>query len=833
MKSPECRTDCPDEATRTLDGGSIVDTLAQGTVFAGRYQVIEELGRGGMGRVFRVFDKTLQEEVALKFIRPEIAAQKRTLERFSHELKTARKIVHKNIGRVFEIEERDGNYFISMEYVRGEDLKSLLLRAGPLSLGKSLRIAAQICSGLSEAHALGIVHRDLKSRNIMIDENGNARIMDFGIALTPEMSNGAATAGIVGSPESMSPEQAAGRPVDPRSDIYSLGVVLYQMVTGELPFKGDASSAILLKHKTMPAPDPRAVNPQIPESFSRLILKCLEKDPARRFQKVRDILPELDRIGQDHGLTGGLDGDSASALRSGTRSGPSRIIRKKIVVPVFAVSAVVMIAAGFAAYRLFFRPSPPLQDSRWKTSIAVLPIQTPPDLESLRESLSGDIISELSRTLTDVRITPSHSMWLYKDTLKPLKQIGDELRAAYLLKLILHHAGPFYKASAELSEVRSNAVFESWNEEYTAISDIQEKLPLALSDRLKLSLPVPGGKTIPQQAYLAYLNGWNAEKRYRNFVNPQDFEIALSQYRMALKGSPDYAKAYVGTGNIHQLRFFSDHGNRDPEDFYQMRKAYEKAYEIDPHLAEANAGLAWTFFFKEDLTNAYKFYQEALRLAPNNPEALFNFASFLRDIGLFDQAIPLFERACEIDLVWMEYVNQLARCRMLKGDFEGAMKDTLNGLSKEPKNEELRLLRARLLIMTGKIDEAAAIVEAVEKTSPDNPWILRLRALIFAVQGKKAAALDLLRGCDPILYSACLSLVYAAVGMKDEAVANIQAVVSHGFERIGSYLYTYGYLKTCPFYKGLQNDPRFQIILSNSEREHQINLRLYGGKKYL
>ena len=869
MKCPECRTACPDgstyclscgaripakesadpstnqgsaarcspiispeEGTRTFDEDSPAIALAPGAVFAGRYHIIEELGRGGMGCVYRVFDKTLQEDIALKFINPEIAARKRTLERFSRELKTARKIVHKNVGRVFELEEREGVHFISMEYVRGENLQRLLSRAGPLSLGKTLRVADQVCAGLSEAHALGIVHRDLKSQNIMIDERGNARIMDFGIALTPEMPRDTPADGVVGSPETMSPEQAAGGPVDARTDIYALGIVFYHMATGELPFKADSLSVLLKKHKTELPRDPRALNRQIPESLSCLILKCLEKDPALRFQNVGEIRAELERIGEDNEIIVGIEGNRAADHRTDIGILPSRLLRKNIAVPAFALPAAVFIAAAVVTW-LLLRPGRPAAGDPGKTAIAVLPVIMPSDLEGVRQSLSGDVISELSRTLTDVRITPSHSMWLYKDTTKPLKQMGAELNVEYVLKLFLRHAGPGFMALVELSTVSSDAVYISWKEAYDAISQIQERLPQSLAQKLKLTLPVRGAKKIPGPAYMSYLNGWEAERKYRNFVQSEDFETARARYQDAIAsaGPASLAKAYVGLGDIYQERFFSPAGDRNPNDFYLMRLAYEKAYDLDPKLAEANVGLAWTHFFKKDNENAVKYYREALRLEPNNAEALFNYASFLRDIGLFDQAVPFFKKACEIDPLWMEYVNQMARCRMMRGDFEGAINDIQSGLIKDPENTPLRLLQARLQIITGKIDEASTLIEAVRKARPEQEGIPRLMALIPAIRGKKNEALDLLKSYDPVRYSASFSVVYSMLGMKDEAVANIQEAIDHGFETAGTYQYPYLYLKNCPFFRNLQSDPRFQGILANAEREYQVNLRLYGFPK--
>jgi len=259
VKCPQCETDNPSDSkfckecatplpsqdvsvTKTLE--TPTEELTRGTTFANRYEIIEELGKGGMGKVYRVEDKKIKEEVALKLIKPEIASDKKTIERFSNELKTARKIRHKNVCAMYDLGEEKGIHYITMEYVPGEDLKSFIRRAGTLSAGKTLFLAKQVCDGLAEAHRLGVIHRDLKPQNIMIDKEGNARIMDFGIARSVK-GKGITGAGVmVGTPEYMSPEQAEVKEVDQRSDIYSLGVILYEMVTGRVPFEGETPLGI-------------------------------------------------------------------------------------------------------------------------------------------------------------------------------------------------------------------------------------------------------------------------------------------------------------------------------------------------------------------------------------------------------------------------------------------------------------------------------------------------------------------------------------------------------------------------------------------------------------
>jgi serine/threonine-protein kinase len=280
--------------TKTLE--TPTDELSRGTTFAERYEIIEELGKGGMGKVYRVFDKKIEEEVALKLLTPEIAADKKTIERFRNELKLARKVGHRNVCKMYDLNEMEGTHYITMEYVPGEDLKSFIRRAGLLNTGKTIFIGKQVCEGLAEAHRLGVVHRDLKPSNIMIDREGNARIMDFGIVRSLE-AKGITGAGVmIGTPEYMSPEQVEAKETDQRSDIYSLGVILYEMVTGRVPFEGETPLSIAMKHKSEEPPDPKELNAQIPEDLSRVILRCMEKDKKNRYQSTGEVHSELDKI---------------------------------------------------------------------------------------------------------------------------------------------------------------------------------------------------------------------------------------------------------------------------------------------------------------------------------------------------------------------------------------------------------------------------------------------------------------------------------------------------------------------------------------------------------
>jgi len=365
--------------------------LSRGTLFAGRYEVIEELGRGGMGRVYRVYDQKIGEVIALKVIHPEISLNEKAIDRFRNELRFARKIGHRHVCRMFDLGEADHTFYITMEYVEGENLKSFIRRSGQLAPRKAVSIGKQVGEGLSEAHRLGIIHRDLKPQNIMIDREGNARIMDFGIARFTEAEGLTGSGVMVGTPEYMSPEQAETLEIDKRADIYALGVILYEMVTGRVPFAGETPLAVLIKHKQELPQSPQETNPLVSEDVSRIILKCLAKDKASRYQSAEELLADLT-----------LAEGAVPQAEKGTATRPFRRAKRSVKPGVWAgVGAVVIMVFVMIWYQSLRRvPARTLTDATDRARHVLLskPPQPPPVSESQTEKSLGHK-TEASRSI--------------------------------------------------------------------------------------------------------------------------------------------------------------------------------------------------------------------------------------------------------------------------------------------------------------------------------------------------------------------------------------------------------------------------------------------------
>jgi len=773
--------------------------LTTGSTFAGRYQIIEELGHGGMGRVYKVHDTKLGEKVALKLIRPEVASDRETLERFSNELKLSRKIRHKNVCGMFDLGEFEGAHFITMEYVQGEDLKSMIRMSAGLTVGTLLSVGKQICDGLAEAHGLGIVHRDLKPQNIMIDKSGNAKIMDFGIARSIK-EKGITGAGImIGTPEYMSPEQVEGKETDPRSDIYSLGIILYEMVTGHVPFEGETALSIAMKHKSEAPKDPRQLNPLLPGDLSAVILKCLEKDRAKRYPAAAALRAELEQV--EKGLP-----TTAHALPL-KRPATSKEITvsfspKKLVVPLLI--AVVLIAAGIGIWRILPRKAA-APGRGGKPSIAVLPfedVSPRKDQAHICDGTMSAVITKLDRLgKFDVR-----SRFLskpYAGSNKSLRTIGEELGVDNILAGAVFLDRNNVRVDAELIRAREGSTlwrdsFAKKSEEIFSIqSEIAEKIAQALN--VVLSPEEKAGlrkkPTDNIEAYKLYeLGRWFFDKR-----TDEGLENAVKNFRLAIDLDPQYALAYSGLADVYMFR--SQAGAN--EYGAKAKEAARRALELDDALAEAHTSAANIKLEVDwDFKGAEEEFRMALRLDPNYALARHWHGRLLIMLGRHEEALAELEKARDLNPTDLSINRNLGWGYLLARKTDRAIEQLRKTFEMDPHFIQTKML------LGWAYHEKSMYREMLDLYDDDhNDFIYQLA--LFRL-GKLGTREDVLKQLDRVIsgldgYTA--AAVYAELGGTADAVFKY---LERAFDDHAALL---THVKVWPSFDEYRADPRYKALL--------------------
>jgi TolB-like protein/Tfp pilus assembly protein PilF len=635
----------------------------------------------------------------------------------------------------------------------------------------------------------------------------------------------------------MSPEQVEGEAVDQRSDLYSLGIVLYEMVTERTPFEGDTALSIALKHKTQAPPEPREFNAQIPEDLSRVIFKCLEKDKEKRYQRAEEVLSELQSIEKN------IPTEERIILEKKLELKTKRKLFQSFLIPGIILFAAAIIVAGYFLFNRILQTgkigSEAAGAMKWKSSIAVLPVEDlspQKDQEPLCEAMHDDIITKLRILIPTLRVMSKLAVLRYTGKDKSSIDIGKELNVVAILESSLRKEGQYIVMNVRLISVEDDSILwsDTYTEKFEGLSKIQDEIFQAIAAQLNVHLQeeqIPAIKTRDTKNIKAreyYVWGNHFEEKYGNSMQERDFEEGLKNYTEALKIDPDYALAYWGLGNFYQLHFvFSRYDNW--KDYDLMNKNYELAYQINPDLAEANLGLGWAYFFKEDLDKSSAFFKKAFELDPNNPIINYDLGSFLRSIGLYSQAIKYYSRSIELDPLSILSYGMLADCYTHLGEF-GKVVDCINkALDIEEDNSWLHRLYAEALIMMKKYDDAGEKIAQAEKLSPESPRTRYYRAWIAAAKGEKEKALTLIEGIEGRdAYRYDVTSIYSLLGMKDKAIENIKKGIDTGFREMKEYYYTYLVLINNPFYESLYGDPRFKEIVENEKKKYDERLKRYG-----
>ncbi|MGD9346843.1 MAG: protein kinase, partial [Candidatus Aminicenantes bacterium] len=710
-----------------------------GSTFAERYQIIEELGKGGMGKVYRALDKKLNEEVALKLIKPDIASDKKTIERFSNELKLARKISHRNVGRMYELMEHEYSHFITMEYVPGEDLKSFIRRVGQLPVGKALSITIQISEGLAEAHRLGVVHRDLKPSNIMIDKEGNPRILDFGIARSLKAKGITGTGIIVGTPDYMSPEQFEGKAIDRRSDIYSLGIILYEMVTGRIPFEADTPFAVGMKHKSENPKPPKDLNAQIPDDLNGIILKCLAKDKEERFQSAEDLLTGL--INLEKGIpTTALPTSKRRPLTSGDITVQFNV--KKLLVPALIFAVVV---AAVVIWRLLPKKTaipPPSSD---KPSIAVMYFENntgDQNLDHWRKALSELLSADLSqskrlRILSGDRLFEILSQMNQLETKSYTSDVLEEVAQRGGVENIIRgsytKAGDRYRVNLMLLNTRTGELLGSEGAQgvgessfFTMVDELTRRIKanfLLSAEEIASDIDEDVGKitTNSPEAYKYYSEGVRLRNKgeYRQSIHAMENAIIID---------PEFAMAYHSMAlSYNALRF------RDLAKTY-----FQKALEFSDRLSDRERLLIQGDFFvgsRRAYDRAVQTFKQLLDLYPDDRSGNSGLSRIYASLELWDEAIELLETNLQNRDDNVETYSRLAYAYEAKGLYNKAnyaIEDYIRNFSD---NAVIHKDLASNYFAQGKIELTLLEIERAFSLDPDYWQNYLTKGHVYLTQG--------------------------------------------------------------------------------------------------
>ena len=693
--------------------------LATGTTFARRYQVIEELGKGGMGRVYKVFDTEVREKLALKLLKPEIATDSDTIERFRNELRLARTVSHRHICRMHDLgrEEGTGTYFITMEYVPGEDLKCLIHSIGALPVGKAVTIARQAAEGLAEAHRLGVVHRDLKPQNVMIDREGAARIMDFGIARSAK-AKGLTGAGVmIGTPEYMSPEQVDGKEADARSDIYALGVVLFEMLTGRLPFEGDTPLSVAVKHKSEPPPDPRKINAQIPEELAKLVLRCLEKEKSKRYASADDFIAELGRIEKTLPST-----THVLPLRKPQTSKQItvRLPSKKVWIPAVAV---LLALVGLLVWQ--FIP----EGESSKRTVAVLGFKNQtgdPGLDHLREIIPNLLITSLEQSkhmrvaswqrLRDLfRQAGKSEAALYDE------EVGFEVCREHGIDAVLvgffSQAGEMFVTNVTVLDAATRESLKSASARGEGVNSILrsqvDEISRAVArgigkPMLKIEAPVRPIielTTDSLEAYDLFLKGREAyEKHY--------YAEAKACLDKAISLDPEFAIAYMVLAEVEMQ--LGDPGAREAA----IRSAYR--YSAAASEKERLFIAAWhAHVIEGDLDKERGLLLTLVQKFPDEKYAHFQLGYLYEGRGEHEAAIAEFEKSISLEPNFGWSINQLAYIYARIGKYADALRLFERYAAINPADANPIDSIAELYVRMGNLDLAEAKYRQALEMKPD------------------------------------------------------------------------------------------------------------------
>jgi serine/threonine protein kinase/tetratricopeptide (TPR) repeat protein len=697
------------------------------------YRIVDRLGGGGMGVVYKAEDLKLRRSAALKFLPPEMTRDDSARARFVQEAQAASALDHPNICTIYEIDETpEGQSFIAMAYYDGETLKKKIER-GPLSFADAMNLACQIAEGLSSAHARGIVHRDIKPANIMVTTEGKAKILDFGLAKLPEATALTQAGSTFGTASYMSPEQARGQPVDSRTDLWSLGVVLYEMIAGRRPFSGDSSQVVIYSILNNAAEPLSTTGSQLPPELSRIVSRTLAKHPSERYSSAEGLLDDLRRVQR------GLDPRSSS-MRAAAK-----------VVPSLAV--------------LPFSDMSPQRDQDY-----------------FCEGIAEELINALA-SLEGVRVASRTSSFQFKGQAQDIRRIGEQLSVDSILEGSVRKAGNRARITVQLIDCRNG--YHLWSERYDRDLDdifaVQDEITRAIVEKLKIRLivepdaPLVKHGTASLEAYNLYLQGrYYWVRRYEGFL-----QKAIECFEQATQKDPAYALAYAGLADGYTL--LGIYGVEPPQQAAaKARPAAERAVALDDALPEAHRALGFILFNLEwNWADGERECRRAIELDPNGGLSVGLLGVELAFLGRFDEGIPLVARARALEPVsaLIAYYNALVL--HLARRHQEALAESDRGLVLDPHFALALYTRTQALLGLGRAQEAVVPAESAVALT-NRPLLMANLGSAYAAAGRREEARRILAEVEDQARSAYVdptfpALIHASLGDAESAIEDLNA----------------------------------------------------------
>jgi len=770
------------------------------------FRVIEKLGEGGMGVVYKAVDTRLARPVALKFLPEKMAQDSQALERFRREARAASALNHPGICTIYDIGEQGGRAFIAMEFIDGESLRSHI-HGKALPLEETLKLGMQIAEALDVAHGEGIIHRDIKPANIYVTKRGQAKVLDFGLAkLLPKGIGGEAPdstsmVGIIsGTPSYMSPEQVRGDNLDPRTDIFSLGLLLYEMATGRQAFGGGTGGAIIEAVLTKSPVSVRSINPDIPGRLEEIINKALHKDRDQRQQRAADVGAELQRLerGTDSGwrVAGGetesVPLSGASDLHSSREQKPQNSTEQMRAPRTERVSKII-------------------------DSLAVLPFENAsrdPEHEYLSDGITGSLINILA-TVPKLRVIAQSTVFRYKGRRIDPQAVGQELNVRAVLTGRIMQSGSALRIGTELVHVATGS--QLWGAQYDRkagdIFAIQDEISNEISEKLRLKLTRAEKKRLTKrqtgdaEAYRLYLKG----RHHWNRWTEDGFYKAIEYFQQAVEKDPTYALAYTGVADSYVLLGWNSY--LPPKDAFPKGKmAAMAALRLDPELGEAHtpqAAVLWLHDWKWQ--EAQREFKRSLALNPAHPTANHWYAEYLMTMGRHGEAIARMKNSQELDPLSLIISVAIGWAFYMARRYEEAMEQLRRTVELDPNYPVTYWILGRLLREMGRYEQAIAEGEKGVKLSGGSPLMNASLAQTFALAGKRKKAIQILDNLTTLakqryVASYFFAGIHIGLGEDDPAMEYLEKA----YEEHSHWLI---YLHIDPSMDGLRLNPRFQELL--------------------